>query len=138
MFLFIQAGTQEYPSMVLFKYISCSYLSREILTYRYIKGNSNTSHVLIYRRKEKGKEVNAEFKYISCSYLSTGGSRYCKASLIQIHLMFLFIPEPELKGFRCSHSNTSHVLIYPHMQVLMHQSTQIQIHLMFLFIKNLI
>ena len=55
--------------------------------------DSNTSHVLIYRKGEKRlKFTDDPFKYISCSYLSRIRlSLNCNCWRIQIHLMFLFI-----------------------------------------------
>ena len=54
-----------------FKYISCSYLSRQSGTVGRRERSLNTSHVLIYPVREAGFCLhNIKFKYISCSYLS--------------------------------------------------------------------
>ena len=113
MFLFIFISRFNILNFQLFKYISCSYLSKELEKATEQIKNSNTSHVLIYPKKTleiQSKKINSntshvliyhecleyeieieEFKYISCSYLSTG------RVIINIRLI---------------DSNTSHVLIY--------------------------
>ena len=54
-----------------FKYISCSYLSRQSGTVGRRERSLNTSHVLIYPVRDAGFCLhNIKFKYISCSYLS--------------------------------------------------------------------
>ena len=55
-------------------------------------------------------------------------------TLIQIHLMFLFIITEITALFSSSNSNTSHVLIYPLLIWYKSSLNPIQIHLMFLFI----
>ena len=93
MFLFIFSPHPSISARLLFKYISCSYLSGRL------------------RSVQDGKYV---FKYISCSYLSVERlARGDTIDQIQIHLMFLFILY--LLSFLPVHlrnSNTSHVLIY--------------------------
>ena len=76
-------------------------------------GDSNTSHVLIYQ--------------ISTCTRRTG-------LLIQIHLMFLFIPSSDCMLPGKVYSNTSHVLIYQYRYAASGGHLYIQIHLMFLFI----
>ena len=99
---------------MLFKYISCSYLSclfQYLLKYlRY----SNTSHVLIYQSVFLLFMQSVAFKYISCSYLSLTRQYEEQKTSIQIHLMFLFI-SMNVSDIRYGNhdSNTSHVLIYP-------------------------
>ena len=95
MFLFISPEAPEECPAYSFKYISCSYLSNLLLSL------CNT---------------HTQFKYISCSYLSRPRMFCGTMTLIQIHLMFLFI----LNGAAGSNTQRS-----------------IQIHLMFLFILNL-
>ena len=92
MFLFINGKTFSHTGLVIFKYISCSYLSgKENYGRGYVSDlntshvliyptNSlinvscfaylNTSHVLIYRFSLEVLVLLQEFKYISCSYLS--------------------------------------------------------------------
>ena len=54
-----------------FKYISCSYLSRQSGTVGRRERSLNTSHVLIYQPLQSlTHAANLLFKYISCSYLS--------------------------------------------------------------------
>ena len=75
-----------------FKYISCSYLSWIRITSIWRSWSLNTSHVLIYRGCMMSKNIRLKFKYISCSYLSRIYPPW------QFWMMSL---------------NTSHVLIYP-------------------------
>ena len=92
MFLFIYAVAGLGDWGIVFKYISCSYLSKimgrkrsqkiylntsHVLIYPNVESyfqlgkDLNTSHVLIYRITEGDMELKqALFKYISCSYLS--------------------------------------------------------------------
>ena len=98
---------------VLFKYISCSYLSHKekglvsletnlntshVLIYQVFSFQLppfhylNTSHVLIYQFIHPAALIIVRFKYISCSYLS-----HKEMGLVSL--------ETDL--------NTSHVLIYP-------------------------
>ena len=60
----------EVGSIFVFKYISCSYLSSCLSKFSIFCSNSNTSHVLIYPLSFGNSTVNPLFKYISCSYLS--------------------------------------------------------------------
>ena len=135
MFLFIFiCPTRGCPS-ISFKYISCSYLSRFPRELLNEARNSNTSHVLIYRITALSLICAKIFKYISCSYLSSWNAGAERTYIIQIHLMFLFIKQQvqnlqvlhtiqihlmflfismlQSYCFALSHSNTSHVLIYP-------------------------
>ena len=91
MFLFIKQAGNSIPVPILFKYISCSYLSHSYCYLITIVHHSNTSHVLIYLFLLFLKLDFFQFKYISCSYLSLFAVHAGKFSDIQIHLMFLFI-----------------------------------------------
>ena len=92
-----------------------------VLIYRKKEGNfngngsdSNTSHVLIYLSEIMLLSYADRFKYISCSYLSfhIGPLRLNNLG-IQIHLMFLFIiTSVPISTEIIMNSNTSHVLIY--------------------------
>ena len=158
MFLFITTIVSKNEHCLIFKYISCSYLSLRSnptgyfrKTFKYIscsylshpppKGmlnfrDSNTSHVLIYRSIAGWRGKTVQFKYISCSYLSNLAVDSCAVSIIQIHLMFLFISKqafqpfivPSFKYISCSYLSAwkrRRGTLYP-----------IQIHLMFLFIAQ--
>ena len=62
-----------------FKYISCSYLSRQSGTVGRRERSLNTSHVLIYQPLQSlTHAANLLFKYISCSYLSWVAQIACK------------------------------------------------------------
>ena len=93
MFLFIYNARDFNQSLVLFQYISCSYLSHQAL-YLYF--------------------CLWEFQYISCSYLSLKITKvhqhktYFNTSHVLIYRSMI-IPD----GFLLLHFNTSHVLIYP-------------------------
>ena len=71
MFLFIYLAHITGFTLMLFKYISCSYLSFFPALSCCIFRSLNTSHVLIYLILDKNGSVAGRlFKYISCSYLS--------------------------------------------------------------------
>ena len=92
MFLFIMLLIFTIIFIKLFKYISCSYLSRfeillnirlcdsntshvpiyllSVLYSLYVFSHSNTSHVPIYLYAGNINDALKAFKYISCSYLS--------------------------------------------------------------------
>ena len=70
MFLFINGKTFSHTGLVIFKYISCSYLSGKENYGRGYVSDLNTSHVLIYLYSTGMSLSNGIFKYISCSYLS--------------------------------------------------------------------
>ena len=67
-------------------------------------------------------------------FISKSKSGNGNISLIQIHLMFLFINATMKNNYNTSYSNTSHVLIYPYRKRCNNVPRFIQIHLMFLFI----
>ena len=104
MFLFIFNRYYFIDKIVIFKYISCSYLSERavrkesennlntshVLIYpvqtaltEIILMDLNTSHVLIYRGATYYLSDSALFKYISCSYLSSA-RRCCDNPLLRI------------------------------------------------------
>ena len=135
MFLFIMFANPENNGEMIFKYISCSYLSKTRMAASIANEYSNTSHVLIYR-ETKSTELGIQVIQIHLMFLfiRKGVRDACKNFLIQIHLMFLFIYKPKkrtcaatkFKYISCSYlsfpglvecgthyySNTSHVLIY--------------------------
>ena len=98
-----------------FKYISCSYLSRQSGTVGRRERSLNTSHVLIYQPLQSlTHAANLLFKYISCSYLSQRhrngflgclGFKYISCSYLSSTDRMEIQQEEGL--------NTSHVLIYP-------------------------
>ncbi len=75
-----------------FKYISCSYLSKEFDMKTYtIEEFKYISCSYLSRRPSRNKCLPSLFKYISCSYLSEYQNHTLETVDIQIHLMFLFI-----------------------------------------------
>ena len=114
MFLFICFGWIFLNSSILFKYISCSYLS-SWQPRRPLSDNI---------------QIHLMFLFISGIY-----SLVSSREFIQIHLMFLFISLRRAIPIReYLYSNTSHVLIYRSRKGLARRPKTIQIHLMFLFI----
>ena len=114
MFLFIYLAHITGFTLMLFKYISCSYLSFFPALSCCIFRSLNTSHVLIYLILDKNGSVAGRlFKYISCSYLSQIHSDF-RTSI----LLFKYISCSYLSMYQNSCSsvrhrlNTSHVLIY--------------------------
>ena len=93
MLLFIKGWRKGRRLARPFKYISCYCLSMWRWTLPRRWWHSNTSHVIVYRRKvHHGCNVRVVFKYISCYCLSDPAPttrRRCHG--IQIHLMLLFI-----------------------------------------------
>ena len=145
--------------MWLFKYISCSYLSKRkwdhgiklihsntshVLIYRtqypgYSEtcNNSNTSHVLIYLEQADTTEIFEQlFKYISCSYLS---DRRRTAVTTGLEFKYISCSYLSLSGKFCQFGYDA---IQIHLMFLFiisplerfPKSVSIQIHLMFLFI----
>ncbi len=123
-----------FTTRILFKYISCSYLSHRLTSMCTATADSNTSHVPIYQHFDEHNlscsyiQIHLMFlfimdgqisifdymgfKYISCSYLSSPFVSGHSLLTIQIHLMFLFIQfRKDFVNLR-GHSNTSHVPIY--------------------------
>ena len=103
MFLFIQETNLKAQKQKLFKYISCSYLS----------GSG--------KWKRAG---NRKFKYISCSYLS---KRICMQTnknkkFKYISCSYLSRTVTEIR-FLISSLNTSHVLIYLHISLIVDLGT---------------
>ena len=94
MFLFIKLKEMDITAKDSFKYISCSCLSIPLLSHPPSVSYSNTSHVPVYQIPAGRTigEINA-FKYISCSCLSLQRGCNAHSLSIQIHLMFLFIPD---------------------------------------------
>ena len=99
----------------IFKYISCSYLSRCKSMHRFHLRHLNTSHVLIYlnRHISTSYQVPA-FKYISCSYLSMAAEKTFE-NKINLNTSHVLIYRFDIiHGVNSKHNlNTSHVLIYP-------------------------
>ena len=136
MFLFIAFLPKNHRHMIVFKYISCSYLSRrkaaadeaaimfKYISCSYLSNNPrlfvimlvslNTSHVLIYLL-EIGAYYGCTvmFKYISCSYLSIIYQKVKSGTLFKyISCSYLSATDFwDKKEEYCL--NTSHVLIYP-------------------------
>ena len=81
-----------HPCLGIFKYISCYSLSLSPLMEYLLFGYSNTSHVTLYRYREKidgssGKDSNTSHVTLYPGRLP----EWTASSLIQIHLMLLFI-----------------------------------------------
>ena len=55
------------------------------------KGNSNTSHVIIYPVNFISPDISPPFKYIPCYHLSRAFSPHPLVCIIQIHPMLSFI-----------------------------------------------
>ena len=102
------------PSAILFKYISCSYLSIQPQTVRLELDIQIHLMFLFITSNTTNQNLFIKFKYISCSYLS-------------ITIILLLNSPISFKYISCSYlslkgapvlnshfySNTSHVLIYP-------------------------
>ena len=123
-------------SCILFKYISCSYLSFQFHHFHYLKHNSNTSHVLIYPFSDISTLIGSSFKYISCSYLSeykflnnplVNQFKYISCSYLSPRRYVDFFQSAIFKYISCSYLSVW-VALYS-------SNFFIQIHLMFLFIQ---
>ena len=92
MLLFIGSGYKPRRAQEAFKYISCYCLSPQSAETPPREANSNTSHVIVYL---------------------TSSSLSAPSTIIQIHLMLLFIGENiSIIMEMCLNSNTSHVIVY--------------------------
>ena len=119
MFLFIPSHSGISICYVQFKYISCSYSSKQCRQGASDFGNSNTSHVLIHPAKNNKIGYDQKFKYISCSY-----SSYCCPYSIGALCKFKYIS--------CSYSShvfspflISIIIIYPLLYKVSHTFSQV-------------
>ena len=136
MFLFIPLFQYIEVTHVVFKYISCSYLSflaifsppfsehlntSHVLIYPlsaqalyFHLCNLNTSHVLIYLARGFRFNDGNLFKYISCSYLSYQFFNQCVMFCIFKYISCSYLSAQKMpQKLKFPDLNTSHVLIYP-------------------------
>ena len=114
MFLFIIKLRNGDILDITFKYILCSYLSREDLPERAEDNDLNTSYVLIYQSKFFRLSIRIfKFKYILCSYLSES-VKYFQALMFDLNTSYVLIYRWRRGGFSfySTDLNTSYVLIY--------------------------
>ena len=113
-----QAQVLKQQLELLFQYISCCYLSYLMKSVKIVLNCFNTSHVVIYRKKNTSNSIGNlcfntshvviyqeknkrdknmyKFQYISCCYLSQHLTLFLPIIyVVSIHLMLLFIATEE-------------------------------------------